>query len=279
VAPTCPASSSAPDDEGPTGDAAADEMWDGLGATEVYLREVHRRRSLDGDGADLVAVVHFGQRYANAFWDGQRIVCGDGDGELFLRFTLALDVVAHEMGHGIVDDETGFEYQGQSGALNEHCADVIGTLVKQHAAGQRADEADWLIGAGLFGPKVSGRALRSMKEPGTAYDDEVLGKDPQPAHFDDFVTTIEDNGGVHINSGIPNRAFHLVATGLGGQSWERAGPIWYAAMADAELTPNADFAAFASATVGAAAGLYGKASPEVRATESAWREVGVIPAG
>lgn len=263
------------DDEAATGDAAVDEAWDGMGAADRYLREVHQRRSLDGDGAGLTATVHFGQNYANAFWDGTRIVCGDGDGEIFLRLTKSLDVIAHELGHGVVDDETGFEYQGQSGALNEHCADVIGTLVKQHAAGARVDGADWLIGADILGPAVTGRALRSMAAPGTAYDDDVLGKDPQPAHFDDLVVTAEDNGGVHINSGIPNHAFYLVATTLGGYAWERAGAIWYAALADAELRPDADFAAFAAATRAAALGRFGKNSPEARAVGGGWDRVGV----
>src|SRR5690606_15620654 len=111
-------------------------------------------------------------------------------------------------------------------------SDVFGALAKQYRLGQRAGQADWLIGAGLFTDAVQARALRSMAEPGTAYDDPLLGKDPQPGHMRDFVVTQEDNGGVHINSGIPNRAFHLAALALDGHAWEPAGRIWYDALRD-----------------------------------------------
>src|SRR5262249_38795731 len=136
---------------------------------------------------------------------------------------------------------------GQPGALNEHMSDVFGTLVKQHQLGQTADQADWLIGAGLFAPGVKGKALRSMKEPGTAYDDPRLGKDPQPANMKDYVDTQEDNGGVHINSGIPNHAFCLAALSIGGNAWEKAGAVWYRALTSA-LDRNATFADAAAAT-------------------------------
>ena len=104
--------------------------------------------------------------------------------------------------------------------------------------GQDVAEADWLIGVGLFLPGVNARALRDMAAPGTAYDDPALGRDPQVAHLDDFVHTTDDNGGVHLNSGIPNRAFHLAATGIGGTSWEGAGAIWYAALTGARCRPR-----------------------------------------
>ena len=106
-------------------------------------------------------------------------------------------------------------------------ADVFGALTEQYGEGQTADQATWLIGEGLFTEAVEGRALRSMSAPGTAYDDDVLGKDPQPGHLDDYVETTDDNGGVHLNSGIPNRALFLVADALGGRAWERAGQVWY----------------------------------------------------
>src|SRR5438045_1918371 len=128
------------------------------------------------------------------------MVCGDGDGALFNRFTIALDVIAHELTHGVTQTEAQLEYRGQSGALNESMSDVFGSLVKQWAGNQTARQADWLIGAGLFTPTVKGAAIRSMKAPGTAYDDPVLGADPQPADMANYVTTRADNGGVHINS-------------------------------------------------------------------------------
>ena len=256
--------------QGPVGDAAVDEAYDGLGATYRLLAQEFDRDSLDDEGLPLVATVHYGEDYDNAFWDGEQMVFGDGDGQVFLRFTLAVDVIGHELAHGLVQDEAALAYRGQSGALNESVADVFGALVKQHALGQRADQADWLIGAGLLAPGVGGVALRSMAAPGTAYDDPVLGKDPQPAHYDDLVLTATDNGGVHINSGIPNRAFHLAATALGGFAWERAGRVWYDALRDPALTPTATFTDFVAATLRAAG------PGEVRdAVAEAWAGVGL----
>ncbi|MET0813048.1 MAG: M4 family metallopeptidase, partial [Microbacterium sp.] len=120
-----------------------------------------------------------------------------------------------------------------------------------------------------------GRALRSMAAPGTAYDDDVLGKDPQPGHMRDYVETEDDNGGVHINSGIPNHAFHLVATALGGRAWERAGLIWYRALTGGDLAPDTDFATFAAATVRAAESEYGEDSEEAGAVRDGWAGVGI----
>ncbi len=259
--------------EAPTGDLAADEAYDGLGATYELFSAAYGRDSIDGAGLPLQGTVHYGTDYDNAFWDGSRMVFGDGDGDLFNRFTVAVDVIGHELAHGVTEKEAGLVYEGQSGALNESMSDVFGSLVKQHALGQTAAAADWLIGAGLFTVAVQGVALRSMKAPGTAYDDDVLGKDPQPAHMDAYVTTTDDNGGVHLNSGIPNRAFYLAATTLGGNAWERAGAIWYATLTGPDLTPTIDFAGFAAATLAAAQKDFGAA--EVDAVRTAWAAVGV----
>ena len=146
---------------------------------------------------------------------------------MFNRFTVAVDVIGHELTHGVTQFEAKLAYWDQSGALNESFSDIFRSLVKQKKLNQTADQADWLIGAGLFTSNVKGLAIRSMKEPGTAYDDPLLGKDPQPAHMRHYVNTTSDNGGVHINSGIPNRAFYLAALEIGGHAWERAGKIWY----------------------------------------------------
>jgi len=264
------------EDDPATGDAAADEAFDGLGATFAFLWDAFERVSLDGAGGSLLATVHYGQRYDNAFWNGERMVFGDGDGEVFTGFTRSLSVIAHELGHGVIESAGGLVYAGQSGALNESIADVFGALAEQHSRGQRADEASWLIGEGIFTDAVEGVALRSMAAPGTAYDDDVLGRDPQPAHMRDFVDTTSDNGGVHINSGIPNRAFHLAATALGGFAWERAGRIWYDALTGGAVKPTADFSAFARVTLDTAAREYGEESEEHAAVRSAWIGVGVM---
>ena len=261
--------------EPPSDDPAVDEAYDGLGLTwELWARE-YGRNSLDGAGMPLVATVHYAQDYDNAFWDGAQMVFGDGDGEIFTRFTASLDVIGHELAHGVTEHTAALVYRGQSGALNEHVSDVFGVLVKQRHLGQSADEADWLIGAELLSPSVHGQALRSMAAPGTAYDDPRMGKDPQPAHMDDYVRTSDDNGGVHINSGIPNKAFHLVATTLGGPAWQAPGLIWRDVLMG-EIATDCDFATFAALTVAAAQARYGEGSTQAAAVADAWQQVGVV---
>lgn len=267
------------EDDPATGDVAADEAFDGLGATYDFFWDAFARDGIDGQGGSLLATVHFGDDYDNAFWNGERMVFGDGDGEVFAGFTRSLSVIAHELAHGVTEYSGGLTYEGQSGAINESLSDVFGVLAEQHHLGQRADEASWLVGAGIFTDAVDGVALRSMAAPGTAYDDDVLGRDPQPGHMRDYVDTTDDNGGVHINSGIPNRAFHLAALRLGGHAWERAGLVWYRTLTAGTLPDDADFTVFADATLTSAAAEYGEKSEEVAAIRAGWTGVGVIDEG
>jgi len=257
-----------------TGDQVADQAYDWLGATFEFYQAAYGRDSIDGSGLPLISTVHYGQSYDNAFWNGSQMVYGDGDGTLFGNFTGPLDVTGHELTHGVTQSTAALEYYGQSGALNESISDVFGVLVKQYHLGQTSDQADWLIGQGLLASGVQGVALRSMKAPGTAYDDPQLGKDPQPADMAHFVNTYRDNGGVHVNSGIPNRAFYLTAAAIGGHAWEKAGKIWYETLTGGSLSSSADFAAFAAATLATATRLYGSAA-EFAAVRDAWQEVGV----
>ncbi len=258
--------------EPPVDDAAINEAYDALGATFDFYWKVYGRNSIDDEGLPLNATVHFSQNYDNAFWDGERMVFGDGDNEIFNRFTISLDVVGHELTHGVTQDEAQLDYHFQAGALNESVSDVFGSLIKQYALNQTADKADWLVGAGLFTAKVKGQALRSMKAPGTAFDDPVLGKDPQPASMENYVNTMEDNGGVHINSSIPNRAFYLAAIALGGYAWDTAGWIWYETLRDSRLTAKSSFRGFARLTWLNAQRI-GKA--EAQQVQKAWNDVGV----
>jgi Zn-dependent metalloprotease len=258
-----------------TDDVAVNEAYEGLGATWRLYRDVYGRNSIDDAGLALSGSVHFGQQYDNAYWDGEQMVFGDGDGILFTRFTVAVDVIGHELTHGVTGATADLEYRAQPGALNESMSDVFGSLVKQHALGQTAEEADWLIGAGLLAADVQGVALRSMRAPGTAYDDARLGgKDPQPAHVRDYLRTTSDNGGVHTNSGIPNHAFYLAAVALGGHAWERAGRVWYETLTGGELQATATFPQFARLTVATADRLLG--GDARRAVAEAWRGVGLV---
>jgi len=261
----------------PVADPAVNEAYNGLGETHSLFWTRFARDSIDDRGLPLEATVHYGLRYENAFWDGERMVFGDGDGQVFTRFTASLTVIAHELTHGVTQCTANLAYEGQSGAVNESMSDVFGSLVEQHARGQGATEASWLIGEGLFTDQVQGAALRSMKAPGTAYNDDVLGMDPQPGHMNGYVDTDDDNGGVHLNSGIPNRAFFLVAEALGGNAWEEPGQIWYDTLTGGTLGRRVDFAGFALATAAAAATRYGPGSRQHTAVANAWHEVGLGP--
>ncbi|WP_432244777.1 M4 family metallopeptidase [Arthrobacter sp. G.S.26] len=258
-----------------TGDLAQDEAYAGLGSTHRLYADVFGRNSVDGNGLGLDATVHFGKLYDNAFWDGNQMVFGDGDGEVFDRFTKSLSVIGHELAHGVTQFTAALVYRNQAGALNESMSDVFGALVEQYVGKQSAAEASWLIGEGLFTPEVQGTALRSMKAPGTAYDDDVLGKDPQPDSMDTYVRTSADNGGVHINSGIPNRAFYLVAQALGGNAWDAPGRIWYDTLTGGSLPPTATFGVFARATAASAVEIFGAGSAEHDAVAKAWETVKV----
>jgi Zn-dependent metalloprotease len=266
--------------EPPSADLAVNEAYDGSGVTYDLYSDVFSRNSIDGNGMRLDSTVHYRKGYDNAFWDGEQMVYGDGDEDLppderlFNRFTIAIDIIGHELTHGVTQFEAKLQYFQQPGALNESMSDVFGSLVKQYQVKQIASEADWIIGAGLLTSNVNGVGIRSMKAPGTAYDDPVLGKDPQPAHMKDYVNTINDNGGVHINSGIPNHAFYVTALELGGFAWERAGQIWYVTLRD-KLTATSNFQACADQTYQVAAELYGAGSVEQQAVKKGWAEVGI----
>ncbi|MFJ8530951.1 M4 family metallopeptidase [Bacillus sp. NPDC094106] len=219
-------------DEGdpPTDDEDVNQAYDVGQVILEYYKKVLHRNSIDNRGLDLIFNVHYGNQFMNAFWDGEQMVFGDGDGKIFTDFTAGIDVIAHEMTHGVTQYTSHLEYHDQSGSLNESFSDCIGSAVKQYYLGQNAQSADWLIGDKIIGPKFPGKALRSMKEPGTAND-----HDSQPDHMDKY-----DDGSnldfeneekrqsyiVHTNSGIPNKAFFLVSMGIGT---DNAAVLWYTA--------------------------------------------------
>lgn len=269
-------------EDGPaSADSSVNRAFEGLGETRTFYMDVFERDSLDGRGMRINGYVHYGTEYNNAFWNGSEMIFGDGDGVLFTDFTKSIDVIAHELTHGVTEFSAGLEYHNQSGALNESISDVFGSLVKQWARKDTADRADWLIGAEVFTPTIGGDALRSMKEPGKAYNNPLLGRDPQPDHMSKYVnlpdTDDGDNGGVHINSGIPNKAFYLTAAALGGFAWEAPGHVWYASLLAS--TPSTDFQEFADTTYLKAGQLYGTNSSEQQAVLSAWKGVGISISG
>lgn len=259
----------------PVEDEAVNQAYDGSSATYEFYRDVYQRNSLDGAGLELISSVHYGVGFDNAFWDGSQMVYGDGSGRIFQvgGLTRAVDVIGHELTHGVTELTAGLIYSKQAGALNESFSDVFGSMVKQYSLKQSAAEADWLIGEGILVPAL-GKALRSMLNPGTAYSG-----DRQPGHMDNYVDLPDDNdprndnGGVHINSGIPNHAFALAATAMGGNSWEKTGKIWYNVLTK-ELRPNSQFDEAAQATVDEAGNLF--TSTEQDIVHQAWKDVGVL---
>lgn len=255
-------------------DVEVREAYEGSGATYDFFAQVFGRKSIDNRGMRLDSTVHYGSRFENAIWNGEQMVYGDGDGRIFNRFTASLDVIGHEWTHGVTQFTAALGYSGETGALNEHLSDAFGTMVKQYTLDELPHQSDWLIGGNLFGPAVNGKGIRSMAMPGTAYDDPILGRDPQPSHMCDYVHTLDDHGGVHINSGIPNHAFYLAATELRCRTWEVLGKIWYVAYTE-RLKPDATFDDFARATVDVAGELYGNGGEVQRIVAEAWSKVGL----
>jgi bacillolysin len=218
-----------------------------------YYKNTHNRNSFDNNGSTIRSTVHYGYQYNNAFWNGVQMVYGDGDGSVFRPLSGALDVVAHEITHAVTDYTAGLEYRNQPGALNESMSDVFGYFVEPN---------DYLIGEDVYTPGVSGDALRSLSNP------EAYG---QPAHMNNYVYTSEDNGGVHINSGIPNKAAYLTITSIGKAKAEK---IYYRALT-VYLTSTSDFSDARAALLQSAADLYGYGSSTYNAVANAWNQVGV----
>ncbi|AYC33626.1 M4 family peptidase [Pseudomonas cavernae] len=262
-------------------DPAVNEAYDGSGDTYDFFHELFQRNSLDANGMSLISTVHVAEvdycgeftPMNNAFWNGQQMAYGDGDGSIFQRFTRSLEVIGHELSHGVQSFTSNLSYFGQSGALNEHFADVFGILVRQWRHGETAADASWLIGAEVLVPAPTRRGIRDMEKPGTAFvNDPELGNDPQPAHMSKLYTGPRDNGGVHINSGIPNRAFVLVAKALGGNAWDVAGRIWYETLV--QLTSSSQFVDCARVSV-QIAGMPKYGAVAKKAVKAAWKQVGI----
>jgi len=256
--------------QGPVDDVSVNQAYDGFGLTYKLFWDVYHRDSIDDQGMPIQGLVHYGEAYDNAFWDGEgHMFFGDGDGHLLTDTTKGLDVIGHELTHGVTQHEANLTYSGQSGALNESMSDVFGSLVKQYHLKQTAAKADWLIGKDIVGPELA-PALRSMKAPGTANQ-----YDNQPSDMDHYLQTSADNGGVHTNSGIPNHAFYVIATTLGGKAWEAAGNIWYDALLDPRVKPKTTFALFADVTLRHARQRYGTTSKQADAVRAGWEAVKV----
>ncbi|MBP6123588.1 MULTISPECIES: M4 family metallopeptidase [Providencia] len=255
--------------------APAHHVFTSIGLIRSFFEEQLNIDKMFGCDADINAVIHYGTNYSNAFWNSQAIFFGDGDGKIFGPFYNDIDIVAHELAHGFISSQADFDYVFQSGALNESVADVLGIMVKQYVQKETANESNWLLGENLFLDKVRAPALRSMVKPGSAYYFSSSNNDPQVGHMSEFrnLPLRIDNGGVHINSGIPNRAFYLLACELGGYSWDVAGKIWIEAVSDPLVSNTATFRQFADATLRAATKLFDNSI--AMKTRQSWLDVGL----
>jgi Zn-dependent metalloprotease len=260
-------------------DQAVNEAYDGAGDTYDFYNKIFDRNSLDDAGMTLISSVHVGEvddsghlgPMDNAFWNGEQMAYGDGDGQVFQSFTKSLDVIGHELTHGVESFTSNLRYFAQSGALNEHFADVFGILVRQWKNKETAAKANWVVGAEILVPAPTRRGIRDMENPGTAFvNDPDLGTDPQPATMAKLFTGPRDRQGVHINSGIPNRAFVLTAKAIGGNAWETTGRIWYDTML--QLNTNSQIADCARMTV-QVSNNHGAAAK--KAVKAAWKKVGI----
>lgn len=261
----------------------ARNVIEGAGNVWNFYKKLFNRNSINNNGMPIIQTIRYREHslkpFVNAFWDGQQMFYGTGMAKVTNSFTTDLDIIAHELTHGIIDFEAMLAYENQSGALNESFADVFGILVKQWTNNTAARKSNWLIGSNILKGK---NALRSLKAPGSAFkNDLVFGDDPQPGHMKDFVklpnTEGGDFGGVHYNSGIPNHAFYVASVELGGNAWEKTGAIWYAALTDKKLMgKKTNFKGAAKATITKADTLFGKGSLESKAVEKGWKETGVL---
>lgn len=234
--------------------------------TYNYFRMVYNRNSIDDEGMTIYSIVHVadddGQPMENAFWAGKWMSYGDG-GTYFKPLAGGLDIAAHEMTHGVTQYSANLEYRGQSGALNESISDIFGAMV---------DSSNWKIGERIIKDLISfpSGAMRDMANPHNGGSRGNPGW--QPMKMSEFVNTADDNGGVHINSGIPNYAFYLLASSIGRAD---AGKIWYRALT-VYLTRSSQFVDARIATAKSAADLFGDPSDELKAVEAAWDSVGVF---
>lgn len=249
-------------------DAASISAHYNMAKVYEYYLGTHNRNGIDGAGGTMIAAVHVtmgGQAMDNAYWNGRLMAYGDGN-RVFKSLARALDVAGHEMTHGIIAATVNLDYKNQSGALNESLADVFGCMI---------DRDDWKMGEdviNLASAYPSG-ALRDLADPhngGTGRKNASW----QPAHMVEFVKTTlsDDNGGVHINNGIPNHAAYLMAEAIGR---EKAEKIYYRVLEAKYINPGAQFLDLRLGAVRAATDLYGAGSPEIAAVKDAFTQVGI----
>lgn len=230
-----------------------------------YFKTNHGRDAIDDKKGTIISIINTpdenGGALDNAFWNGKAMFYGNGKVG-FKPLAGSIDVAGHEMTHGVIENSANLEYQGESGAINESMADVFGSMM---------DPGDWLIGEDVVKTAVfpSG-ALRSLQDPhngGTSLAHPGF----QPSHMNEKFTGSDDNGGVHINSGIPNHAFFLYAEAI---TRDKAADVYYKALTD-YLTKSSQFIDLRLAVIQAAKDLFGASSIEATKAGEAFDAVGI----
>ena len=254
---------------GSSADMTAKRTFDLTTEVAKFYKSAFGRNSIDDAGMTMISSIHYDENYNNAFWDGNQMTYGDGDGEIFVDFTKSDDVIAHELTHGVTQYTTALNYQNQAGGLNESISDVFGSMFRQWMAGQDVTAADWLIGSEIMGPAATARGfscLRDMAYPGAAH---CLA--PQPQNYSNY----RPGSDPHESSGIPNHAFYLAAMALGGKSWEQLGKVWYGAMTTGRPSPGMRFRTFANRTCRAARTLFPGEPNVLASVKAGWAGVGL----
>jgi len=233
-------------------DRAAVSAHYNAGIAFEYFKNTHGRSAINGSGGTMISVVNVtdnGAGLDNAYWNGNAMYYGNGK-VAFKPLAGSLDVAGHEMTHGVVGSSANLEYYSQSGAINESMADVFGAMM---------DRDDWKIGEDIVKTSYfpSG-ALRDLSNPHNGASS--LGQNGyQPQKMSEYYTGTDDNQGVHINSGIPNYAYYLIATAIGKSDAEK---IYYRTLTF-YLTSSSKFLDLRYAAVKAATDLYGASSNQV----------------
>ena len=250
-------------------DATCKRAFNETTAVAKFYKSVFGRNSIDNAGLSMISSIHYSVKYNNAFWNGDQMTYGDGDGNIFVDFTKGNDVIGHELTHGVTQFTLGLSYENQAGGLNESISDVFGSMFRQWQAKQKVDKADWLIGKEIMGPGAKSRGytcLRDMSDPSASH---CLS--PQPTKFSQYRNGMDP----HESSGIPNFAFYKAAMAIGGNSWAIAGKIWYNAVTTSGSQPNMTMKQFANKTRSLAGSLFSSKPAVKAAVDKAWKDVGL----
>jgi Zn-dependent metalloprotease len=254
---------------GTSSDATAKRAFVETTAVADFYNKLFGRNSIDNAGMAMLSSIHYSVNYNNAFWNGSQMTYGDGDGNIFIDFTKADDVIGHELTHGVTQHSLGLSYTNQAGGLNESISDVFGSMFRQWQANQNVNQADWLIGKEIMGPGASARGFTCLRDMANPAAKHCLA--PQPTKFSQYYDGMDP----HESSGIPNLAFYKAAMAIGGKSWEKAGKIWYQALTGFAPSPNMKMSAFAKRTRALAGSLFPSEPAVKTAVDKAWTAVGL----